>query len=167
MNLSLDTDWTGIGEGNNDSAHESFSSSSGDNMLMDPSLEWRIRRGALRSFLAVYRTGGVTRAAEQLGLSQPSVSHHLRTVEAFAGRLLFTRAGRGIAPTDAGHALATCSRPSSRRCSPAGRASRAHSVSSQFIGGSLRANGATLRMNGKKQWRRGRPTSAGRLQRGC
>jgi DNA-binding transcriptional LysR family regulator len=62
---------------------------------------------ALRSFLAVYRTGGVTRAAEQLGLSQPSVSHHLRTVEAFTGRLLFTRAGRGIAPTDAGHALAT------------------------------------------------------------
>src|SRR5258706_16429757 len=50
MNLSLDTDWTGIGEGNNDSAHESFSSSSGDNMLIDPSLEWRIRCGALRSF---------------------------------------------------------------------------------------------------------------------
>ena len=61
---------------------------------------------ALRSFLAVYRTGGVARAAEQLGLSQPAVSHHLRTVESFTGRPLFARAGRGIAPTEAGHALA-------------------------------------------------------------
>ena len=61
---------------------------------------------ALRSFLAVYRTGGVARAAEQLGLSQPAVSHHLRTVETFTGRPLFARAGRGIAPTEAGHALA-------------------------------------------------------------
>jgi len=42
MNSSLDTDCTGIGEGNNDSADESFSSSSGDNMLMDSSFEWRI-----------------------------------------------------------------------------------------------------------------------------
>ena len=62
---------------------------------------------ALRSFLAVYRTGGVARAAEQLGLSQPAVSHHLRAVEGFTGRPLFARAGRGIAPTEAGHALAT------------------------------------------------------------
>ncbi|EWM15016.1 LysR family transcriptional regulator [Kutzneria sp. 744] len=61
---------------------------------------------ALRSFLAVYRTGGVARAAEQLGLSQPAVSHHLRAVETFTGRPLFARAGRGIAPTEAGHALA-------------------------------------------------------------
>lgn len=61
---------------------------------------------ALRSFLAVYRTGGVARAAEQLGLSQPAVSHHLRTVETFTGRPLFARAGRGIAPTEAGHVLA-------------------------------------------------------------
>ncbi|HTI21165.1 MAG TPA: LysR family transcriptional regulator [Kutzneria sp.] len=61
---------------------------------------------ALRSFLAVYRTGGVARAAEQLGLSQPAVSHHLRAVESFTGRPLFARAGRGIAPTEAGHVLA-------------------------------------------------------------
>jgi DNA-binding transcriptional LysR family regulator len=61
---------------------------------------------ALRSFLAVYRAGGVARAAEQLGLSQPAVSHHLRAVETFTGRPLFARAGRGIAPTEAGHVLA-------------------------------------------------------------
>ncbi|GAA2821194.1 LysR family transcriptional regulator [Crossiella cryophila] len=61
---------------------------------------------ALRSFLAVYRTGGVSKAADALALSQPSVSHHLRTVEAVAGRPLFVKAGRGIEPTEAGHALA-------------------------------------------------------------
>ncbi|MEV6603001.1 LysR family transcriptional regulator [Kutzneria sp. NPDC051319] len=61
---------------------------------------------ALRSFLAVYRSGGVTRAAEQLQTSQPTISHHLRLAEAVAGRPLFTRSGRGIAPTEAGHALA-------------------------------------------------------------
>jgi DNA-binding transcriptional LysR family regulator len=61
---------------------------------------------ALRSFLSVYRTGGVARAAEALHLSQPAVSHHLKTIEEAVGRPLFTRSGRGIAPTEAGHTLA-------------------------------------------------------------
>ncbi|GAA0637892.1 LysR family transcriptional regulator [Kutzneria viridogrisea] len=61
---------------------------------------------ALRSFLSVYRTGGVSRAAEALHLSQPAVSHHLRAIESVVGRPLFHRAGRGIAPTEAGHKLA-------------------------------------------------------------
>lgn len=61
---------------------------------------------ALRSFLAVYRTGGVAKAAEVLGMSQPAVSHHLRGIEAVAERPLFVRSGRGIAPTGAAHALA-------------------------------------------------------------
>jgi DNA-binding transcriptional LysR family regulator len=61
---------------------------------------------ALRSFLSVYRTGGVARAAEALRLSQPAVSHHLKAIEESVGRPLFTRAGRGITPTEAGHTLA-------------------------------------------------------------
>lgn len=61
---------------------------------------------ALRTFLAVYRAGGVTKAAEALHMSQPAVSHHLRTVESAAERPLFVRSGRGIAATEAGHALA-------------------------------------------------------------
>ncbi|MFC0435218.1 LysR family transcriptional regulator [Kutzneria buriramensis] len=61
---------------------------------------------ALRSFLSVYRTGGVARAAEALGLSQPAVSRHLKAIEESVGRPLFRRAGRGIAPTEAGHSLA-------------------------------------------------------------
>ncbi|MFC0110126.1 LysR family transcriptional regulator [Kibdelosporangium aridum] len=61
---------------------------------------------ALRTFLAVYRWGAVGKAAEALHLSQPAVSHHVKTLEQAAGRPLFTRSGRGIAPTAAGHALA-------------------------------------------------------------
>ncbi|WP_113699329.1 LysR family transcriptional regulator [Nonomuraea lactucae] len=61
---------------------------------------------ALRSFLAIYRTGGVAKAAEALHISQPAVSHHLRAIEEIAERPLFMRSGRGIAATEAGHALA-------------------------------------------------------------
>jgi DNA-binding transcriptional LysR family regulator len=61
---------------------------------------------ALRTFLAVYRCGAVGKAAETLHLSQPAVSHHVKTLEQATGRPLFARSGRGIVPTDAGHALA-------------------------------------------------------------
>ncbi len=52
------------------------------------------------------RRGAVGKAAEALHLSQPAVSQHVKTLEQTAGRPLFERAGRGIAPTAAGHALA-------------------------------------------------------------
>lgn len=60
----------------------------------------------LRSFLSIYRTGGVAKAADALHLSQPAVSRHLKALEESVGRPLFARAGRGIAPTEAGHVLA-------------------------------------------------------------
>ncbi|MBL1097398.1 LysR family transcriptional regulator [Streptomyces coffeae] len=60
----------------------------------------------LRSFLTIYRTGGVAKAADALNLSQPAVSRHLKSIEETVGRPLFVRAGRGIAPTEAGHILA-------------------------------------------------------------
>ncbi|MFD5701872.1 LysR family transcriptional regulator [Streptomyces lasiicapitis] len=63
--------------------------------------------GTLRSFLAVYRSGGVAKAADALGLSQPAVSRHVKALERSAGRALFERSGRGIAPTEEGHLLAT------------------------------------------------------------
>lgn len=60
----------------------------------------------LRSFVAVYRHGSITRAAEALHLSQPAVSLHLKTLETQLGRPLFTRLARGVAATPAGHDLA-------------------------------------------------------------
>jgi hypothetical protein len=50
MNSSLETDCTGIGDGNNDSAAESFSSSSVESMLMVPPRVGGGAGRALRSF---------------------------------------------------------------------------------------------------------------------
>ncbi|MGW7045756.1 LysR family transcriptional regulator [Streptomyces avermitilis] len=60
----------------------------------------------LRTFLCVYRCGGVAKAAGLLGLSQPAVSRHLKALESTMGRTLFDRLGRGVAPTQAGTLLA-------------------------------------------------------------
>lgn len=59
----------------------------------------------LRTFLAVYRAGSVSRAAEHLHLSQPAVTSHLKALEAELGRRLFVRLPRGVSPTPHGHAL--------------------------------------------------------------
>jgi len=60
----------------------------------------------LRTFLAVHRAGSVTAGAQILGLSQPTVTAHLKTLEHTLGRPLFDRLPRGIRPTSAGDELA-------------------------------------------------------------
>lgn len=60
----------------------------------------------LRSFLAVYRTGSVSRAAQQLQLAQPTVTLHVKSLEAEIGRQLFVRRPRGVEPRNAAHELA-------------------------------------------------------------
>ena len=59
----------------------------------------------LRSFEAVARLGGVTRAAKALHLTQPTVSSQLRELSESLGTELFAPAGRGIQLTDAGRTL--------------------------------------------------------------
>jgi DNA-binding transcriptional LysR family regulator len=66
-----------------------------------PELAW------LRTFLAIHRTGSLTRAAKQLHLTQPAVSQHLKALEAQIGWPLFRRSTRGVEPTPAGGELAT------------------------------------------------------------
>ena len=44
---------------------------------------------ALRVFLCVVQEGSVGRAALSLGMTQPGVSQHLRTLEAQLGHALF------------------------------------------------------------------------------
>ena len=53
----------------------------------------------LRTFLAVHRAGSLTRAAADLGVSQPAVTAQIRTLEQRVGRELFVRLPRGVAPT--------------------------------------------------------------------
>jgi DNA-binding transcriptional LysR family regulator len=60
----------------------------------------------LRTFLAVYRAGSVTHAAELLGLSQPAVTAQVKALEAELGRSLFDRQARGMRPTAAADELA-------------------------------------------------------------
>ncbi len=60
----------------------------------------------LKSFLALAETRSFTRAAERLGISQPTVSQHVRKLEQAAGRVLVTRNTRELRLTDNGDAMA-------------------------------------------------------------
>lgn len=60
----------------------------------------------LKTFLAVAETHSFTAAASQLGLSQPTVSQHIRKLEAAAGRGLIVRDTREVRLTDNGDAMA-------------------------------------------------------------
>lgn len=60
---------------------------------------------ALRSFVAVAETGGVTRAAAKLHLSQSAVSMQLKRLEMAIGQQLVARVGRGLHLTSEGELL--------------------------------------------------------------
>lgn len=55
----------------------------------------------LTCFLATYEHRSLTRAAEELGYAQPSVSEQIRNLEKSLGVQLFRRVGRGVVPTTA------------------------------------------------------------------
>jgi DNA-binding transcriptional LysR family regulator len=59
----------------------------------------------LRTFLAVARTGNLTRAAELLNASQPTVSAQVKALEDAFGVVLFSRTSRGMELTGAGELL--------------------------------------------------------------
>ncbi|ADD41281.1 LysR family transcriptional regulator [Stackebrandtia nassauensis] len=60
----------------------------------------------LRTFLAVYRAGSLTRAVPLLGLSQPTITAQLKTLESALDKKLFERLPRGVAPTPVAEELA-------------------------------------------------------------
>ncbi|AYL95569.1 LysR family transcriptional regulator [Mucilaginibacter celer] len=62
-------------------------------------LEW------FRSFKAIYETGSLTGAAEALFISQPGVSLHLNSLEAYVGYKLFDRTSRKMVSTERGKIL--------------------------------------------------------------
>lgn len=62
-------------------------------------LEW------YRTFKAVYKTGTLTSAAEELFISQPGVSLHISSLENYVGFKLFDRTGRKMVPTEKGKVL--------------------------------------------------------------
>lgn len=56
----------------------------------------------LQSFLKVAETGSISRAAESLGITQPSLSHQILRLEDELNAKLFRRTARGVALTEAG-----------------------------------------------------------------
>jgi len=69
----------------------------------------RVRQ--LRVFCTVARLGGVTRAAEHLGLSQPAASLQIRELERELGAALFERTHARMVPTAAGEWLVSLAGP--------------------------------------------------------
>jgi len=60
----------------------------------------------LRTFVTVYRAGSFSEAAAQLGISQPTVTAHMKALEEQLGYPLVTRGTSGIVPTAKGDELA-------------------------------------------------------------
>jgi DNA-binding transcriptional LysR family regulator len=59
----------------------------------------------LQYFLAAVEHGSFSAAADELRMAQPSLSEQVRRLEAELGVELFTRVGRGLVLTEAGHTL--------------------------------------------------------------
>jgi DNA-binding transcriptional LysR family regulator len=59
----------------------------------------------LQTFTTLCETGHFTRAAEQLGMTQPGVSQHLRKLEAQIGKPLIAQDGKRFTLTSAGEAV--------------------------------------------------------------
>lgn len=73
--------------------------------MRQPSIE------QLRTFLTIYRLGSINKAALHLGMSQPTVATHLRTLERVLGQQLFQRGPRGVTPTAIAKRLADGAAP--------------------------------------------------------
>lgn len=59
----------------------------------------------MRTFKAIYETGTLTAAAQELFISQPGVSLHLNSLEAYTGYKLFERTAKKMTPTEKGKIL--------------------------------------------------------------
>ncbi len=67
--------------------------------MLDVDFDW------YRSFLAIYRIGTVSGAAQARFLTQPAVTQHLAALESAVGAALFTRTPRRMVPTERGKEL--------------------------------------------------------------
>ncbi|MBC3910223.1 LysR family transcriptional regulator [Undibacterium umbellatum] len=71
-------------------------------LAFDPSqTDWNL----IRSFVAVVEHGSLTRAAEAMGLSQPTLSRQIAELESSLGAALFERVARGLKLTPTGENL--------------------------------------------------------------
>ena len=98
----------------------------------DPSrLDWNL----LRALVAVIEQGSLTRAATQLGSSQPTLSRQIAALEAAAGAPLFERGPRRLVPTAQARAMAE---PAARMLAAAQACALAASAPAGQLAGSVR-----------------------------
>lgn len=97
-------------------------------------LEW------LRSFLAVAHTGGYSRAARMLNVSQPTVSTHVDDLEKRLGSKLLEKHGGKVRYTSAGEAIAADAR---EILAKADRLRESASQSDWQVGGALSIGAST------------------------
>ncbi len=105
--------------------------------MLDPrQLDWNL----LHALLAVIETGSLTRAAGELGLSQPTLSRRIAQLESEIGLPLFERTARGLAPTVAGQALVE----PARQMRAAVRALGDATAQSQSLAGTVRITASEI-----------------------
>ncbi|MFF3956805.1 transcriptional regulator CynR [Streptomyces sp. NPDC001890] len=76
----------------------------------------------LRYLIAVAEHGNFTRAAEELRISQPTLSQQIKQLERVVGVQLLDRSGRSVRPTDAGEAYVHYAQRALRELAAADRA---------------------------------------------
>src|SRR4051812_12924878 len=79
----------------------------------------------LACFVAVVEEGSFTRAARRIGITQPSLSEHIRTLEQEIDGPVLERLPRGVALTPAGRTLLPEARTAVRAVERGRRAARA------------------------------------------
>ena len=84
-------------------------------------VDWLSDSGRLRAFVAVVERGGFTRAAESLGVTQPTVSTLVAALERRVGTPLLDRSRTGVQLTAAGAALLPAARRILATAEQAGR----------------------------------------------
>lgn len=94
-------------------------------------LDWSL----VQVFLALLQAGSLGRAAKTLGLSQPTLSRRLASLEASLGQALFERTAHGLVPTAAGSALRG---PAEGMREQAGQLARAAAQRTRVLAGSVR-----------------------------
>jgi DNA-binding transcriptional LysR family regulator len=77
---------------------------------MDATLRSPIFRGhleikQLRQFMVVVDVGCVSKASQQLHITQPALTRNIKNLEESLNAILLDRKPRGVVPTEAGHAL--------------------------------------------------------------
>ena len=73
--------------------------------MRDVDITRRITLRELRLFVTAARSGSMSKAASDIGLSQPALSRCITELERTLGVLLFDRTNRGISPTPHGEVL--------------------------------------------------------------